>query len=125
MFNRDDDGSLAFSQIESEKLLSFLVERRLEELVREGQYPASNVICYLFYRIIQLSLPLLRLSGSMRHSQRSGQEPRLHLWQDRKVTNLKPPNWFLSISSRPNPLDKRLVPIGDSIHAYAVNKVKE
>jgi hypothetical protein len=29
MFNRDDDGSLAFSQIETEKLLSYLVERRL------------------------------------------------------------------------------------------------
>lgn len=29
MFMRDDDGSLAFSQIETEKLLSYLVEKRL------------------------------------------------------------------------------------------------
>lgn len=34
MFNRDDDGSLAFSQIETEKLLAYLVEKRLDELVK-------------------------------------------------------------------------------------------
>ena len=38
---RDDDGSLAFSQIETEKMLAYLVEKRIEELVNEGKYPAS------------------------------------------------------------------------------------
>lgn len=41
-FIRDDSNELAVSQIETEKLLAYLVNERLKELKKEGKYKGSN-----------------------------------------------------------------------------------
>jgi 6-phosphofructokinase len=47
LFIRDDSNELAVSQIETEKLLAYLVGKKLAELKKEGQYKGSfSSVCH-------------------------------------------------------------------------------
>lgn len=49
LIHRDQSGALAYSQIETEKLISVLVDRKLAELKSNGKFKGSfSPVCHFF-----------------------------------------------------------------------------
>lgn len=55
---RDNNGALAYSQIETEKMIAELVGRRLKQLKNEGKYKGSySPVCHFFGYQGRCSIP--------------------------------------------------------------------